>query len=316
MSANRSGLAHFFAVVAVLFLLRIALAYIAVPVGVAPALSLLNTVLFLGLAIYGLYRAASHEWKPGLAIGLLLVGALAHAGGEITVSSLPDSGLAIVAVSAIAQAGILVWCLGLGALLSLGIKDKNMMVPVAIFLAGFDIYLVFNPSAPMFSFLRENPELVRRLLMAVPSANVDGAATGTVQNLAYIGPADLLFSATFFALMFRYGMRAKRTVQWLIPVLLAYLLIVIYLGPETAIGPFSLSMLPALVPIGLVVLLVNRKEFKMERQEVLASIGVAVLAVSLASYGVYRAATQPAGPAPPTEPSQMQGGQEPPGYQG
>ena len=316
MSADRSGLVHFFAVVAGLFLLRIALAYIAVPAGAATALSLLNTVLFLGLPIYGLYRAASHEWKPGLAIGLILAGVLAHAGGAIAANALPESGLAIVTVSAVAQAGVLIWCLGLGALLSLGIKDKNMMIPVAIFLAGFDMFLVFNPEAPTYRFLRENPQIVQDFLMNIPKANVTGAATGTVQTLAFIGPADLLFSATFFALMFRHGMRAKRTVQWLIPVLLVYLLIVIFLGPYTKVGPFSLSMLPAMVPIGLVVLLVNRREFKMEKQEVMASIGVAVLAVALASYGIWRASTQPTGPAPPTEPSQMQGGQAPPGYGG
>ena len=316
MSADRSGLGHFFAVVAVLFLVRVALAYIAVPTGAVTALSLFNTVLFLGLPVYGLYRAASHEWKPGLAIGLLPAGALAHAGGAVAASSLPDSGLAIVTVSAVHQAGVLTWCLGLGALLSLGIKDKNLMIPVAIFLVGFDMFLVFNPEAPTARLLRENPQLAQQFAMAVPKANVTGAATGTVQNLAFIGPADLLFSAAFFALMFRYGMRAKRTVQWLIPVLLAYLLTVIYLGPHVSIGPISLGTLPAMVPIGLVVLLVNRREVKMDRQEVLASIGVAILAVALASYGVWRAATRPVEPAPPTEPSQMQGGQAPPGYQG
>jgi hypothetical protein len=204
---------------------------------------------------------------------------------------------------AIVQTGILGWTLGIGVLLSLMVGDKNLMIPIAIFLVGFDMFLVFNPDSPTRRMLENVPSVSQSVLATVPAPKSSETPKEGVQNLAQVGPADLLFAAAFFTLMFRFKMRAKQTLVWMVPVLIAYLLVVIYFG-GVQLGPLSLGMLPAMVPIGLTVLLVNWKEFKLQGQEVLGVVLVTVLAVGLAWFGIYRAKqaslqlTSPTAPSP------------------
>ena len=193
------------------------------------------------------------------------------------------------------------------SLLSLAIRDKNLMIPVAIFLVGFDMFLVFNPSSPTRIALDAAPGVTQNFLASVPQAKSVGAPKAGVQDLAQVGPADMLFAATFFALMFRFGMRAKQTLYWMAPVLVVYLLLVVYFG-HVNIGPLSLAMLPAMVPIGLTVLLVNWRHFKLQGQEVVGVVLVALLSVGLAWFGVYRANQARTPQEQPVEPLPSDGG--------
>ena len=88
--------------------------------------------------------------------------------------------------------------------------------------------------------------------------------------------------------------------------LVLYLLVVVFAG-DARIGPLSLGMLPAMVPIGLTVLLVNWREFKLQGQEIAGVVLVTVLAAGLAWFGIYRANQQ----APPAEPLQLGPGPAP-----
>ncbi|MEX2244962.1 MAG: hypothetical protein WD716_14090 [Fimbriimonadaceae bacterium] len=312
---NGRGIRVFAAIVVALFLLRLALGTATFPVPVANALSLLNTVLFIGLPVYALLCAASHGWKLRPAILLLVVGAVLHASTAVMLGGpMANAGFLTVLLAAVGQTGIVLWTLALGVIIALKLPDKNLMIPIAIFLIGFDMFLVFNPAAPTARLMREAPRLAHSALATVPRARAEGAPRASVQDFAYIGPADLLFSAAFFALMFRFGMNARRTAMWLIPVLVLYLLVILLFG-DRHIGPLSLAMLPAMVPIGLTVLLVNRKEFKLQGQEVAGVFLVAALSIALALYGVYRA-NLARRQAPLPEPSLQGGVQEAPILQG
>jgi hypothetical protein len=273
---------------------------------VANVLTLVSAAVFVGLPVYAMYRACSHDWTAKGALGFLAAGAVLHVGGALLAryASGPSTSGEVVYM-AIVQTGILAWTLGIGVLLSLKVGDKNLMIPIAIFLVGFDMFLVFNPESPTRRMLENVPAVTQSVLATVPAAKSAEEAKAGVQNLAQVGPADLLFAAAFFALMFRFELNPRKTVAWMVPVLVLYLLIVVFAG-DARIGPLSLGMLPAMVPIGLTVLLVNWRSFKLQGQEVAGVVLVTLLAAGLAWFGIYRAkqaqqaapSQRDAGPAP------------------
>ncbi len=312
----RNGLRDFFLVVGALFLLRLFFGYVTFPIGVANALSVFNAVVFVGLPVYAVFRAASHGWEAKHALLFLGIGALLHVLGAVLARyASGPGGSSEVVYMAVVQSGILGWALGIGVLLSLKVGDKNLMIPIAIFLVGFDMFLVFNPDSPTRRMLANAPAVTQNVLATVPAAKSTGTPKAGVHDLAQVGPADLLFAAAFFTLMFRFKMRAKQTLIWMVPVLIAYLLVVIYMG-HVRLGPLSLAMLPAMVPIGLTVLLVNWKEFRLQGEEVLGVVLVTVLAVGLAWFGIYRANQAAARPELPIAPSPSVGDRSAPAPQG
>jgi hypothetical protein len=176
------------------------------------------------------------------------------------------------------------------------IKDRNLLLPIAIVLATVDILAVFAPAGTVNQGL-ESPTIrpiFDALAYQVPKA-------GTAMPLAQMGPADPLFIAMFLLAIHKFGMRFRKTILWMLPALAAYLLVVIAFGNETLFG-FSLGALPALVPIGLVVAVVNAKEFRMSKSEAAMTIGVAALCCALlvALATVWRAEPEP--PPPSTGP--------------
>lgn len=248
----------------------------------ATVLVFVVSVAFVALPIYGLFQAAAHPWSPKPAWLLLVGGALIHAAAAFLLRAMPPFGLPSVIVEALGQVGLSGWTLGLGVLVAMLIKDKNMILPIAVFLAGFDMFLVFSPMGPTAKIIEAQPEVFQSIAMSVPAPRPMGpeAPTGAaVQPMAFVGPADLFFVTTFFVCLYRFKMRVAATARWLVPVMAAYLLVVLL--------PTGLSMLPALVPIGATVLLVNRGEFKLSRDEAIGTALAVGLAIILAGYGVY-----------------------------
>jgi hypothetical protein len=289
----------------VLFVLRLLFGFFTFPLAVAQTLSVLSAIAFVGLPVYAMFRAGAHQWEKKHGLVFLCLGVILHVVGAVLARYVSGAGTAgEVVFMAIVQTGILLWALGIGALLSLVISDKNLMIPIAIFLVGFDMFLIFNPDSPTRRMLENAPAVTQNVLASVPQAKTTGEQKAGVQDLARVGPADLLFAATFFVLLFRFGMRSRQTLIWLIPVLVAYLGVVILFG-GVWIGPISLAMLPAMVPIGLTVLLVNRREFRLQGQELFGVLLVTLLSVALGWYGLYRAKQAAGAPrALPTETSQ------------
>lgn len=278
------ALRPYVAILAVLLVLRLVLPGIRLAPGPwVYGLNLLLTVGFVALPILALFRAAAFPWTSRTAGWFLGVGIAAHAGG-VVLARLAGPGPAGLALEAMAQTGLMVWTVGLGAFLALLIRDRNLLLPVALFLAGFDAFLILTPTSLPQQVMQRAPEVFQSVAVRVPGVGVSA--------LAYVGPADLFFLAMFFIALHRFQMRVRETFRWVVPVLVAYLLVVIGLG-STSVAGIPLGALPALVPIGLTVLLVNRKEFRMTRDELIATWVVGLLALALAGYGYSRRLVAP-----------------------
>lgn len=301
-----SGLLKFFAAAGSLFLARVVLGVAELPPGIAPLVDLLSAAVFVGLPVAAAYWASSFPWRPAGSLGFLLGGAGLQALCVVAVRAIGPGGWVPLLVGSLGQFGLLCWCVGLGALVAGAIKERNLLLPVALFLAGLDVFFVFHPSGPVAKALAERPEVFTSIALAVPSAreaSVGGPAlVPRVEPFAYIGPADIFFAALFFVCLHRFGMRTSATAKWLVPALGLYLVL--------TFAPFGLGMLPALVPIGIVVIAVNWREFQLSGQEKAMTAFVAAVSLALAGYGVWARSTMP--PTPPAASSLPGGGQAPP----
>ncbi|MFO0370216.1 MAG: hypothetical protein ACK51O_09785 [Armatimonadota bacterium] len=293
---NRSGLVGFALLVAALTLVRIGYGVRTVPQSAVVPLQILSAIIFIVGPIYAIKAGSSHAWKPAHAWAIFLLGVGIHAGCGVSLARfLPEFGLGTVIVQSLGQAGLLAWCLGLGAIVAGLLKDKNLMLPVAFFLAGFDMFLVFNPTAITAQIVTSRPQVFQSVAATIPNAVSERVSEGmSVVPMAFVGPADLFISAVFFVCLYRFGMRTKETGRWLAVALVGYLILVL--------APLGLNMLPALVPIGATVLIVNWREWKLNAEEKQATIGVACIALALASYGLYRRLnTPPVAPGPSSD---------------
>ncbi len=301
---ERSGLKALLAAAGALFLLRIFAAAVSLPW----AFDLVLGGIFIALPILGLFWGSRSVTKAALPLAFFIGGLILHIGGNLLVRGMGPVGWGSVAMDAVAQTGLYFWCFGLGALVAFIIKDKNLLLPIAVFLIGFDIFLVFTPNTFTARMVEKSPEVFESVAVKVPAtAKPTPEKTGPqVQPLAYIGPADFIFLTTFFVALFRFNMRAKETMKFVIPVLAAYMLLVL--------SEIIMGLLPALVPIGLTVLLVNRREFSMNRDEKIGLGLVSVLAAGMAAYGIYARYSQ--SPELPAEPSQTVPDQDSPAPEG
>lgn len=298
---DAKGLWPFFAILALLALLEIALGFVALPLKVAEWSSLGLTLVTVGVPIYALFIASKAQWNWKMAAALLAGGLVIHLGLD-TIAGRIHSGSDFVMIGAglmgtVSQIGLLTWCLALGALIATLLKDRNMILPVAIFLAAFDVFLVLTPVGVTHILIQSHPEIVQKVAYKVPMMHT-ARHLGPIVPFARIGPADFLFLGMFFVDLNKYGMRAARTFLWVTPTLIGYLFIVALYG-YVHVGPISLGALPALLPIGLVVVLVNRKEWKLSPSEKKSTLVVILLALSILGFGFWRLSQgSPAGPSP------------------
>lgn len=240
-------------------------AYLPVPLEALGAANIVATVVFVGLPIVVIAAMARIEWRPWAAILACLfclgvVALLADASNPF--------------VSGFVQIARFGWPAALGVLIAGMVRDRNLLLPIALVLATVDILAVFAPAGTVRQGL-ENPDIrpiFDALAYQVPTA-------GTAQPLAQMGPADPLFISMFLYAIRKFDMSFRATLWWMIPALAAYLGIVLLFGNRMLYG-FSLGALPALVPVGIVVVLVNRKHFKPSRQEAAMTWGVAALCLA------------------------------------
>lgn len=293
----------FTACLALLFVFQIILGFLGLPAWV----TIISGILFISLPIGALFCAASSKWTAGKGFLWLGFGVVTQVLCTLGARMI-GPGAAQIFFEAGAQLGLIFWCAGLGALVGVLIKDKNMILPVAIFLAGFDIFLVMTPNTFISATVEKNPQLLQSVALRIPAARTETGTPGKalpprIQPVAFVGPADLIFVMTFFVLLFRFEMKVKETLRWLVPILVLYM--------AMALSPTFLGMLPALVPIGLTVLIVNRDQFKLAKDEKLGVILVAVIASGLAIYGITaRIRSKPK--AKPAVPYKQAPGQEAP----
>jgi hypothetical protein len=291
----------FFYVIGALALLRILIGFVTLPLAVLPVVNGLLVMVYLAAPILAIFFAADHPWRPSHAVAFL-VGGLAVWGGMIALDVLvlgrqgPISGVA----RAVQDAGLATWCVGLGALLATLVRDKNILIPIAIFLAIYDAFLVLTPVGPTAQFLEHMPEVLHTGGMSVPAV-ADRPTGGRAAISATVGPADLVFLGAFFIALFRFRMRTEATLRWTLPALIVYMVLV---------GLFGIP-LPALIPIGIVLVAVNWREFRLTRDEKISTAVVVVIGLALLAWGL----TRPR-PAPPPEPAPIPGARVPDGPPG
>ena len=140
---------------------------------------------------------------------------------------------------------------------------------------------MFVPEGPVGKIARGNQEALVRIAYSVPKIGTVSHG-GHAESLAFVGPADFMFLAMFFVALYRFQMRTRETLLAIVPVLAGYLSIVLLAG-HVSFGPVSLAAMPALLPIGATVLIVNRREFKLTKDEKYSSfliIGVGLAVVT------------------------------------
>jgi hypothetical protein len=272
-------------------LLRIALPFIPVPKSVAPAVDFAILIVVFVVTIWSIYRMMSTDLNLKQVLLLTLCGVAVHVCGvALNVLVFHGQGVGSIIALAIAQTGLPIWCIGLGAMIASLLREKNILIPVAIFLVSWDIFLVLSPTGFTQKMMKSAPAVLQQGGLSLPKSQAGGATVSTVTNAVagYVGPADLVFLGAFFLAMFRFKMKPDKTFRVLVPVLIAYMVIVLATGIS----------LPALVPIGIVVLAVNWSEFKLTKDE---WAGTAVVGLIAAAILFYAAITQKK-PKKPTEP--------------
>jgi len=276
---SKRGIPIFFVSLTVLAIARVFLRAVDVPMWAVPIANVLMCEIFLGVPLLALCFAAQDKWTPKTAIVFVVGGAVLQGTCILlTKRVLLTPGTLVDVVGATGQIGLMVWCVGLGALLATLIKDQNLVVPIAIFLACLDMFLVFSPFGMTSVVLRELPTLLPSVGAQIPSAGSNDPLTGRVSAGSFAGPADFMFLAMFMVALFRFNLRARHTVMVVIPVLLFYMLIV---------GLFHFA-LPALVPIGACILIVNWKDFNLTKDEWISTALIATLGIGLFTWGMFQ----------------------------
>lgn len=279
--------------------LRLGLGYVQIPIEQTRFWALVVTVVFVVVPVFAVFKAASYPWTMRLGFLFIVVGLLVHGltwwGGHILIPkhgpySIGGAVLAGV-LGATMETALFTWCVGLGALIARLFRERNLLLPVCIFLALFDVFLVLTPFGFTRQIMAQAPEALGAVGHSIPRLQ-SRPTHGMIVAGGYIGPADFIFMAMFFVALFKFEMRTSTTLKVLIPTLLMYMVLARYF-----------QAVPLLVPIGLCVLLVNAREFKLSREETLSTALVSFLGLALIAWSAFRQVAgpnvqvQPAGPS-------------------
>ena len=174
----------------------------------------------------------------------------------------------------------------IGSLVSIRIKDKNILLPVVMFAAYVDFWTVTR--GPVSAVMEQAPEVVSAVSTPIPQAGA-----GVFMPVSMVGPGDFLFLAIVFAAVHKLSMRPARNF-WFVLAAMAIGMLAVVFG--------ILRFLPALVVLAIAVVAANWREFKLSRQEKISTtIVAAVLLVSLpVIWSLFSAQT----PAPEADTSQ------------
>jgi len=148
----------------------------------------------------------------------------------------------------------------IGYLVSLRIRDKNLLLPVVIFAAFTDFWTV--TVGPVASVVKHAPEIVSAVSAPIPKAG-----TGAFMPSVMMGMGDPLFMALVFAAVHRLGMNSRRNFIF-VTTMMTVAMVLVMLG----VVPY----LPALAALAIAVIAGNWREFKLSRQEKI-STGIVAL---------------------------------------
>jgi hypothetical protein len=176
-------------------------------------------------------------------------------------------------LGAIASLAFLFACIFFGRLLSLIVRERNILLPVAIMAGLADVFTVFF--GPTGKALEHAPKVVEKLSVGIPTAgSAAGAAGGAgLSHIATAGLGDFIFLAFFFASIWRFGLRPRATFWTILISLLVGMLGVLLLPWFPAV-----PLLPFIV---LGFLLANATAFKLSREEKITTAVVVLFVAGL-----------------------------------
>jgi len=256
------------------------------PVAGGVAVTVLFAAAALGIAALG---ARVRLGPPGELVSMVLalglwwaVGGLGEREGTVRLLALPGADVIFVLA-----------CVLAGRLLSRIVRERNIMLPIAIVLALTDVFTVFV--GPVALALTHAPELVEQLSMKLPevgSAAPEGAAG--LSHFATLGLGDIIFAALLLAGAARFGLNFRATFWWILGT--------VVVGLALFVAVPGIPPMPVLPLMAIAFLIANRGRFELSREErritIVAFIFVGAL---LAGLGVLAHMLVARLPAPPPE---------------
>ncbi len=163
----------------------------------------------------------------------------------------------------------------LGTLLSLIVKERNLLLPVALIAMPIDFLGAMTSSGFTHDMVKHSPKFVSSVSVSVPGITTHTSHGIGIGPIAFIGPGDVLFMALFFSAVQRFEMAEKSTFWWMYA-LLTFSMILVLRVPNFAVG--------ALVPMGLAVIIANASQIKLQREELFAVAYAGVLVLILVGF--------------------------------
>ena len=246
--------------------LRFALPYVR-PEFINPALVvLLCTALLMLAQLAFVVSIASLRLRPRSSVLLILASALAAAAMVFLEVRLEPRAPALAGALAVnlvfRDLCLMLFAGSLGYVVSFIVREPNILLPAAVF-AGLVDY--WNVSwGPLSRLVERKPEVITTVSVHMPMP-VPGMPDGTV------GIGDFVFLALFFGALYRFGLNVKGAFWLGYGLLTACMLFVLKFE----------SAMPALVPIAIAVVGANIRNFKLQREELLATLYVGVLLLLL-----------------------------------
>jgi hypothetical protein len=228
------------------------------------ALALLSNALFIFAALAIIASLAYVVRRPVPALVLLVVGGIGWGlSQKIGEKYDPGGGL-----SAAREVYFIVAAVGLGVLLANAIRERNILLPAAVFAAFADYFMVHYGTVHA------------QLNRGAAGQKVISAMSAHVPRLHHhlpvltVGMADFVFLAFFFACVFRFDLNLGGTFVALFILLTLSLFFVALVGP-----------IPALAPMALGFVVVNFRRFRLSKSEMQAmgAAGALVLFLALAA---------------------------------
>lgn len=239
--------------------------------GLPPAAGVIGgTLLFLLVSLLVVSELASFPLRPAVdAVGLVLgLGAWYAAG-----LGAEHLAAARTVLSAGASISFLLACVCAGRLLALIVRERNLLLPVALVAGMADIFTVV--AGPTGEALKHAPKLVEKLSVAIPKVGSAAGPAGAkgLAHIATAGLGDFIFLAFFLAGVARFGLRGRASF-WGIYVAVALGMGAVLFVPGTP----ALPLLPFMVAGFLVA---NLGVFRLSRPEKLQTALVVVLLAGL-----------------------------------
>ncbi|MGC8861580.1 MAG: hypothetical protein ACP5R5_02270 [Armatimonadota bacterium] len=160
--------------------------------------------------------------------------------------------------------GIILASSSIGFLVSLRVRDRNMLLPVVMLAAYIDFWTVTR--GPVSVVLKKAPEVVAAVAAPIPAVG-----TGAFVPRTLVGPGDFLFMALVFAAAHRLGLNGPRNYWFVFGGMTLGMLAVLF---------GLLPALPALVVLAVTVVVANWGKFKLTRHEAVSTavVGLVLLA--------------------------------------